>query len=153
LDESLFQPEVIVVNNNPGDRKIHLIRDQYPQFRFIDNRLNGGFANGCNLGAKKAKGEFLLFLNPDTVASDEALTRLIDTAKQHPDCAVLSCQQVDKAGRVSKVSGSFPQLGNLTGWQRALLKRKKNRREIYLAIMQSIHRRSSMPIGSLVQSC
>jgi GT2 family glycosyltransferase len=122
-----LEAETIIVNNNPGDEKIPLIKEQYPRFKFIDNTVNGGFANGCNLGAAHANGEFLLFLNPDTIATEKALADLLDTATQNPDCTILSCRQIDKAGRTCKVSGTFPRLSNLTGWQRAFFKRSKHK--------------------------
>lgn len=44
----------------------------------VDNdKENVGFGAGCNKGALKAKGKYLLFLNPDTVVLDEALKRMI----------------------------------------------------------------------------
>ena len=58
-----FNTEVIVVDNRSDDETIIKIEKQFPKFRFIYNEINGGFANGCNLGSKSAAGEFLLFLN------------------------------------------------------------------------------------------
>jgi GT2 family glycosyltransferase len=120
-----FSSEVIVVDNMSDDPVIHDIEGRFPKFRFIFNTINGGFANGCNLGAKNARGEFLLFLNPDTVALESELEKLLSTAKQTPAFSILSCRQVNEKGKESIASGQFPRLMNLTGFQRALFGRRQ----------------------------
>lgn len=57
--------EIIIVNN---DRKSDLnwILKKFPQALILNSPQNNGFGSGNNLGAKKACGEFLFFLNPDT---------------------------------------------------------------------------------------
>jgi GT2 family glycosyltransferase len=120
-----FITEVIVVDNSSGDDIIFKIEEQFHEFRFIHNNINGGYSNGCNLGAKYAVGEFFLILNPDTVASEYALEKLLGKAIQNPDLDILSCRQVNEKGREGIVSGTFPHLFNLTGLQRALFRSRK----------------------------
>jgi GT2 family glycosyltransferase len=115
-----FTAEVIVVDNRSDDGIIFKIVEQFPKFRIIHNKINGGFANGCNLGSKNATGEFLLFLNPDTVATESEAEKLLLTAKQNPSFTILSCRQVNEKGKESIASGQFPKLLNLTGFQRAI---------------------------------
>src|ERR1035437_9844314 len=74
-----FSTEVIVVDNKSEDEEILKIEKQFPKFRFIYNKINGGFANGSNVGALHASGDFILFLNPDTVAAEAELEKLLHT--------------------------------------------------------------------------
>jgi GT2 family glycosyltransferase len=122
-----FSLEVLIVDNKSDDDTIIEIERNFPKFRFIYNTINGGFANGCNLGAKNASGEFLLFLNPDTVASESAIYKLLLTAKQNPDYGIVSCRQINESGKEGKVTGEFPSIFNLTGFQRAIFKHRKPR--------------------------
>lgn len=56
----------------------------------VDNDQNNiGYGAGCNKGAKKAKGEYLLFLNPDTIVLDDSLEKMIQFMKDNPSVAVL----------------------------------------------------------------
>ena len=71
-----FNAEVIVVDNRSDDDSIFKIEEKFPKFRFIHNEINGGFANGCNLGSRYAEGDFFLFLNPDTVATESEIEKL-----------------------------------------------------------------------------
>jgi GT2 family glycosyltransferase len=120
-----FSSEVIIVDNRSDEDRIFEIEKQFKKFRFIYNTVNGGFANGCNLGANNSKGEFLLFLNPDTVATESELEKLLSSAKQNPSFTILSCRQVNEKGKESIASGPFPRLFNLTGFQRAVFGSRK----------------------------
>jgi GT2 family glycosyltransferase len=120
-----FKAEVIVVDNKSGDDTIYKIQKRFPKFRFIYNEINGGFANGCNLGAKNAVGEYFLFLNPDTVVLESELEKLLNTAKQNPDFSIVSCRQVNEKGNESIAFGAFPSFFNITGLQRAVFRRRK----------------------------
>jgi GT2 family glycosyltransferase len=117
-----FSTEVIVVDNKSEDKEILKIEKQFSKFRFIYNEINGGFANGSNLGARNASGDFILFLNPDTVAGEAEIEKLLSIAKQNNSCTVVSCKQLSEKGRESVAYGQFPDLFNLTGFQRAIFR-------------------------------
>jgi GT2 family glycosyltransferase len=112
--------EVIVVDNDSGDGKLDEFKSSYPGFIFIENKINGGYSNGCNLGSSVAKGDYLLFLNPDTVASETEVEKLSERAKNNPENFILSCRQVNENGKESKAYGLFPDFGTLTGFERAI---------------------------------
>ena len=116
--------EVIIVDNHSDEKTIYDFKVRFSKFRFIFNKVNGGFANGCNLGAKTAEGNYFLFLNPDTIASESEIEKLLDIAKQNPNYTILSCRQINEKGKECVVSGSFPCFKNLTGFQRAVFKEK-----------------------------
>jgi GT2 family glycosyltransferase len=120
-----FKTEVIVVDNNSEDEAIYEVEKRYPQFRFIFNKVNGGFANGSNLGARNSSGEYILFLNPDTVVSEEAVGKLLEIARLHPDFTIVSCKQINERGKESIATGQFPSMFNLTGLQRAIFRSHK----------------------------
>jgi GT2 family glycosyltransferase len=113
---------VIIVDNNSADGRIDDFISGYKDFIFLRNRINGGYANGCNLGSKISKGDFLLFLNPDTVASDEAVEKLLERAKANPGNFISSCSQVNEQNKVDMAFGLFPAIGTLTGTGRIFFK-------------------------------
>jgi|GEM_PF-3948272 len=53
--------EIIIVDNKPNDKK----RKKLKSFIYFPQPKNLGFAKAVNLGAKKAKGGWLLILNDD----------------------------------------------------------------------------------------
>jgi GT2 family glycosyltransferase len=76
--------ELIVVDNDSNDNSAQAISEHFPAVRLITSSENLGFARANNLAAEKAKGTYLLLLNPDTVVLDRAVQKLHTFACQHP---------------------------------------------------------------------
>jgi GT2 family glycosyltransferase len=114
--------EVVVVDNASGDGRMASFAAEHPGARFVENDGNWGFADGCNLGARVARGEFLLFFNPDAEDPGGGIAALIAEARLHPEAAILSARQVDERGRAQKVFDVFPSIGTLFGPARAALR-------------------------------
>jgi len=60
--------EVIVVDNDSQDGSAEMIEKEFPQVKLIKNLENIGFARGNNQGFCESRGEYVLFLNSDTIA-------------------------------------------------------------------------------------
>lgn len=59
--------EIIIVDSDSKDDTRVLIKKYKNKVKLIELQENLGFGKACNLGVKKATGEYLIFLNPDTV--------------------------------------------------------------------------------------
>lgn len=73
--------EVILVDNHSQDGSKDLVRASFPWVRFIQNEKNLGYAKANNIGIKASRGEFILFLNTDTVVPPETLPSLLAEMK------------------------------------------------------------------------
>ncbi|PWU24246.1 hypothetical protein C5B42_00305 [Candidatus Cerribacteria bacterium 'Amazon FNV 2010 28 9'] len=106
---------IIIVDYKAKERVNRLVSSlHHPDWEVIvvDNTIhNRGYGGGCNEGASKAKGEFLLFLNPDIVVTAHAIEQLIRYVKQHPDVAAVGPQMCDEQGIVGISS-----LGKINWW-------------------------------------
>ncbi len=69
--------EVILVDNASKDGSIEMVRDGFPWVRLVSLDRNTGFAEGNNIGAKEAKGEYIVLLNTDTVVEKDWLSELV----------------------------------------------------------------------------
>lgn len=72
--------EVILVDNgNPDDvsQRLQEMVSQNARLTLITGHGNIGFAKACNLGASRARGEHLLFLNPDALLPTEGALDLL----------------------------------------------------------------------------
>src|SRR5829696_6560566 len=81
--------EVIVVDNHSTDESLSYLQPKFPQVKFIQNGSNTGFGKACNRGVKEARGEFILFLNPDTIVAEDRFANRIAFLKSHADCGAL----------------------------------------------------------------
>jgi GT2 family glycosyltransferase len=62
-----YSLEVIVVDNASREDEASVISERYPQVKVIRSNKNLGFAGGNNLGIKAALGDYLFFVNNDTL--------------------------------------------------------------------------------------
>lgn len=122
INDSRFSHEVIVVDNHSNDGQLETFRQSYPHFTFILNAGNLGFANGCNLGAVNSAGSCILFLNPDTIVSAEAIFLMLAEVRERKDFSVISCRQIRENGSEDRPYGRFLSTFTLTGWLRAMQK-------------------------------
>lgn len=101
--------QVIVVDNHSRDGSQEYLQPKFPEVNFISNETNTGFAKACNRGLKCAKGEFVLFLNPDTIVAEDCFVQCISFFGAHPDCGAIGVKMVDGSGSFLKESKrSFP---------------------------------------------
>ena len=82
VKQKLKDIEIIVVNDGTPDNSIKLIKDNFKDDRIkIFNKKNGGLASARNYGIKKAKGEYLFFVDSDDFI-DECLYEMYEKAKK-----------------------------------------------------------------------
>jgi GT2 family glycosyltransferase len=82
--ESVFQHsrdfELILVDNNSSDQSALLATRRFPQIILLRNRQNLGFAKANNLGIRRARGDWIVLLNPDTAVTHSWLDNLVRSA-------------------------------------------------------------------------
>ena len=88
--ESIFKSdyknfEVIIVDNRSKDSSHKECQRKYEQIILIENSENLGFCEGNNVGIRKAKGDFLIILNPDTIVKENWLTEFLSAYKKYGD--------------------------------------------------------------------
>ncbi len=59
--------EVIVIDNASKDGSAEMVKENFPEINLIANQENSGFGRANNQGLDKAKGRYILLLNPDTI--------------------------------------------------------------------------------------
>lgn len=88
--------ETIVVDNASTDQSVEIAsQSQLSQLQIIRNSENFGFAKACNIGARVALSEWVIFLNPDTVARPDWLEQIVDGQDRYPETAAFACAQYE----------------------------------------------------------
>ncbi len=103
--------EVIVVDNNSSDDSCAFVRKRFPSVILIENKDNKGFSKANNQGVAIAKGEYILFLNPDTVMPEEFLAKTLAFMDAHPEAGAVGPRLIDGKGQFAPdAKKSFPTL-------------------------------------------
>lgn len=102
--------EIIVVDNNSADGSKEYVRGIYPNVIWIDSGNNIGFGRANNLGAQYAQGEYLLFLNSDTLLKNNALQYFIKYMHVlgSDKVGILGSWLYDREGHINLSYGDFP---------------------------------------------
>ena len=70
--------EVIMIDNGSLDDSVEFVRQNFPWVKILALNGNYGYAGGNNRGVDVAKGDFIVFLNNDTVVDEEWLAELVN---------------------------------------------------------------------------
>lgn len=76
--------EILLVDNGSTDGSVKYFRERYPEIEIIENRENLGFAEGNNVGIRKAMKnltDYILLLNNDTIVNPDFLTKMVEVAE------------------------------------------------------------------------
>lgn len=82
--------EVIVVDNSPGDGSGDVVRRDFPWVTYVAAETNLGFGRANNLGWERARGDYVLFLNPDTICNAAALRHCLARLRDEPAVGLIS---------------------------------------------------------------
>lgn len=105
--------ETIIVDNCSKDGSAEFISQNYPDIRLIRNKQPYGFARNNNIGAREAKGRYILILNPDTVLSRGAIDNLLEYAVAHPETGIVAPRLLNVDGSLQYSVRHFPSLYTL----------------------------------------
>lgn len=106
--------EIIVIDNASIDRSEELICSRFPFVRWFNSAENLGFGRANNLGAKYANGEYLFFLNSDTLLLNNAILQLLSYMKTHnsDNIGALGTWLLDENSEPNNSFGFFPSIKN-----------------------------------------
>ncbi|HWY79891.1 MAG TPA: glycosyltransferase family 2 protein [Candidatus Sulfotelmatobacter sp.] len=106
--------QVIIVDNGSSDKsqdaiKAYAKKTKIKKFHAVFNPIGLGFSRGNNAGLPYADGEYILFLNNDTIVNEKVLPYMISFLKEHPDAGAATCKVNLRNGGIDDASHrSFP---------------------------------------------
>lgn len=143
---------VIVDNGNPPDDAalIDRVAAQDPRVQVVRGQGNVGFARACNMGAAVARGDVLIFANPDVILSADALTRLAVALGTAPPPAIVGGDLRDSEGRPERGS----RRERLTTWRAFVSATGLSRFERWAPAFRDFNRHTDpMPETAVRVSC
>lgn len=119
--------EIIVIDNASADGSEEYIKSRFKDVIYIYNQENVGFAKANNQGLRKAQGDFILVLNPDTLLTPDTLKIMVDYLNSHQNTSLITCKVNLPDGRLDTACHrSFPTAWNsfchITGLSKAFSK-------------------------------
>jgi hypothetical protein len=105
--------EIIVIDSASFDGSEGMLRTEFPEVRFIQSRENLGFSRSNNLAFESARGECVLFLNPDTEIIGPSINLLYTALKSLPRAGAIGCKLLNSDGTLqTSCVQAFPTIMN-----------------------------------------
>lgn len=93
LPDKKLSYEIIVVDNNSEDGVGEVLSWQNPEVKFFQNKKNLGMGRANNIGIKEAVGDYVVIMNPDTIAMPDTFYKLYQYMEQNHEVGVIGPKQ------------------------------------------------------------
>lgn len=110
--------EIIIADDCSSDETLLCSLVFSGNVRIVRNTTNQGFIRTCNAGAAAARGQYLLFLNNDTLVKDGWLDELVGTFEQVPNVGIAGSKLLFEDGTLQESGGITWRLGDGWNWGR-----------------------------------
>jgi GT2 family glycosyltransferase len=112
------EAEILIYDNNSSDKTVDTVKAFIRTFNTKNIRItksseNLGFAKGINTAASIARGEYMLFLNPDSELTNDKITDMIRQFDTDSKIAVIGGKITDFDNKEENSAGKFYSLVNL----------------------------------------
>ncbi|PIQ11181.1 MAG: hypothetical protein COW71_01215 [Ignavibacteriales bacterium CG18_big_fil_WC_8_21_14_2_50_31_20] len=99
--------EIILVDNVSNSHSLKQLKKKCPYIKSIENKDNLGFAAANNQGIAKAGGDFILFLNNDTIFTENSLKKILDFIRNTSEITFVGCQLKNSDGSYQNSAYDF----------------------------------------------
>jgi GT2 family glycosyltransferase len=106
LEQEGLNELILVDNGNSQETRQRLVKKNLtePRLKVLSGHGNMGLYQGCNLGADRAKGQYVLFISPETVLPHDFLLRMVDAYQKDAESFAATCMITDAYGHEKKES-------------------------------------------------
>jgi GT2 family glycosyltransferase len=100
--------EVIVVDNASADGSADMVKNEFPGVLVIRNQMNVGFSKANNQGMRRAKGNYFLMLNSDTIVRAGAVAAMAEFLGSHAAAGAATCKLMNADGTIQASISNRP---------------------------------------------
>jgi N-acetylglucosaminyl-diphospho-decaprenol L-rhamnosyltransferase len=105
-----FLREVIIIDNFSTDGSNTMVHKEFPGVYLVKNGHNKGFAAAANIGISCAEGDYIFFLNSDTMLIEGEVATMVQFMEENPDVGICGPQLVYEDMRLQRSYAHIPSL-------------------------------------------
>lgn len=97
------EAKVIVIDNNSTDDSRIMVKTMFPTILLVNSGCNLGFGRANNLAAEYIEGDYILFLNPDTLVLYDSIKKMKSVLEKKSEIGALGCKMKSPSGEVQEL--------------------------------------------------
>ena len=90
FNQSFKDFSLLIIDNNSSDNTVSFLKENYPQVKVINNKINLGFAKAHNQAINWTAGKYVLCLNQDTVLEKNFLKNALAFMEKNSEAAAIT---------------------------------------------------------------
>ena len=100
FQQVLVKQVILIDNGNTRTlmQQVNMLADEEPRLEIITGQGNVGFSSGCNLGVRRARNDYILLLNPDSIMNNGVISKALDVFTSRPDASVITVKIENQDG-------------------------------------------------------
>lgn len=154
LPNKIARPhEIIVVDNHSQDGCIEMVKTNFPEVKTIALEKNLGYAAGNNQALRRAKGEFILILNPDVAVMPDTIEKLYNFMCSHPRIGICGPRLINPDGSIQFSCYRWPKFMTPFYRRTFLGKLPWAKKELARYLMKDFNHNTSEPVAWLLGAC
>ncbi len=92
--------EIVIVDNNSSDDSVEMLRKKFSEVILLENNNNIGYAPAMNMAIKKATGDYVLILSPDTVIKGNAIQTMYNYMLNNSEVGIVGPKTYNGEGEI-----------------------------------------------------
>lgn len=106
-----YRYEIVIVDNGSAPEHVQALAEVALDYCMVRRQAKFNFSEGCNEGAQKARGNYLVFLNNDVFVSFNWLDPLIETLNRYPDAGAVGPKFLGRDDGLQEVGAFVDETG------------------------------------------
>jgi len=102
--------DIIVIDNYSTDGTDTIVQKEFPRVFLHKNDRNRGFAAAANMGTSHSQGNYILFLNSDTLLIEGEVAAMVQFMEESPDVGICGPQLVYEDMKPQRSFAHIPSL-------------------------------------------
>lgn len=145
--------EIIVVDNGSNDGCEEMMAENFSDVKFIQTGKNLGFAAGSNVGINKAKGKYIMLLNPDVTVLNHSLNKMIRFMEDYPQVGLAGPRLINPDGSYQISCRTF-QTPKLILYRRTFLGLLPDaKKQLAEHLMLDFDHKTNLPVDWVMGAC
>jgi GT2 family glycosyltransferase len=94
LESQNYPCKVVIIDNGSDDGSVEYIKENYPNFKLIDNKENLGFSKAVNQGINSIHSEYVFLLNNDAELGPNCILNLLKCIKSDDNIFAVASKMI-----------------------------------------------------------